>query len=199
MEINELYSLYEEHFVPAYADLTIFTLKKYEEVMNGIHDAFFHVMQSFNDKTDPEVQNGNVKKAYDHILRSTLDCYKIMWVELKTKLDAVYLDPEKRTYCFCLPVDEVISQYDVFQERSKEARKIEIENVGVSQLASLESWKGAISKGLELYEGIDWVKIESLERDRIKWRSKETLIGFLIGIASSTVAAIIWACLTHVT
>jgi len=193
MEIKELYDFYENYFVPAYADLTIFTSKKYEEIMNGIHDAFFHVMQSFNDKTEPSVQNGNIKKAYDHMLRSTLDCYKIMWVELKSKLDEIYFDHEQRTYCFSLPVNEVDARYTEFLKLSIKARRAEIENVGISQIASLESWRAAVSKGIELYEKIDNTKMESLERDRKKWKWKEAAVGFVVGIASGMVVAIIVA------
>lgn len=191
MDVKSMYQFYREYFIPAYADLTVFTLAKYEEVMNGIHDAFFHVMQSFNDGADVSVQKDNINKAHNHMIRATLDCYKIMWVELKKQIDEVYSDSAKRAFCFSISLQDVMICYDKFQEMSRDARRIEMENVGIKQLASLDGWRGAISKGMELFDAIDWDKIDILEQNRIKWRSKEVMIGLAIGVASSVIGATI--------
>ncbi len=191
MDIGEIYSFYKNRFIPIYADMTIVCSQKFEEIVNGLNDAFSHVMQSYDESSSAEIRMGNLDKAYGHLVRATLDCHKIMWFELKKKIDAVYEDSLLRKYCFKMDLGELMVEYGNFEELSRQARKTELENVGKNPLASLDEWMKASATGLKLLESIDYDKVAELTKDRVKWKSKEILVGFVVGILSGIVTTLI--------
>jgi hypothetical protein len=120
MDIDEIYSFYRDRFLPIYADMTIVCSQKFEEIVNGLNDAFAHVMQSYDMRSSVEVRMGNLDKAYGHLVRATLDCHKIMRFELK-KIDAVYDDSMLRKYCFKMDLGKLMIEYRNFEELSRQA------------------------------------------------------------------------------
>jgi hypothetical protein len=85
-DIAEVVSFFNNEFIPAYSDLTGFIVNKPQEILIGIEYAFSHLMQHFNEELGTESQDKNLEKAYHHLQRATLDCYKLLWVYMNTNI-----------------------------------------------------------------------------------------------------------------
>ncbi len=99
METDSLLDLYRNFyfssFLPAYADLTGYTLKKHDTVLFSIDSAHSHLMQYLSPDLDLDVREQNLRKAQGHIERATLDCYKLLWLFVEEDLTSLMGDAEK--------------------------------------------------------------------------------------------------------
>jgi len=128
---------------------------KPSQIVTEIENAFSHIAQVFNPELSEEVKDENVKKAYNHLVRATLDCYKLMCVELKKLIDKIYNSkPDFKPY---------YEEYLNFINEFRKAREVELENVGVDHLASLENYKKVVEIGKNLFE-----KVTQLIKNKIE-------------------------------
>lgn len=59
--MDRLIELYQEHFVPAYSDLTGYVAKKPEEILLEVEHTFSHLMQYLNEDLDPVDRETNIR------------------------------------------------------------------------------------------------------------------------------------------
>lgn len=80
MDITVVFNFYRETFLPAYSDVVGTIVKKPKQIQTELENTLAHIAQYFNPNLNADTRENNAKKAYDHLQRATLDCYKILWV-----------------------------------------------------------------------------------------------------------------------
>ncbi len=187
--IDELFEFYRDECVPAYSDLVGYLADKPAQFLVEIENSFAHVAQYFNPEVSIEDREKNIAKARDHLMRVTLDSYKLLWVIMDGDLEEICKDEFKRKYCINMSYGDFYNQYKEFKRRAQEARRIETENIGIDPLRALNAYKDVINIGRELVNNIDYQKIESAESDlrviSFKRNALELTISFIAGLLSS--------------
>ncbi len=82
MELDEVFEFYRTEFVPAYSDLVGYIGDKPQQIVIELENTFAHLSQYFNPSLDIHGKDKNLEKAHDHLVRVTLDCYKLLWVTI---------------------------------------------------------------------------------------------------------------------
>ncbi len=82
---SKLVRFYQERFLPAYADVVLLYQDKPLEIVLELESAFVHLMNAEALKNPTE----NLEKARGHIYRSTLDCYKLIWLKISDEINEV--------------------------------------------------------------------------------------------------------------
>lgn len=199
--IDDLFKFYREECVPAYADLVGYLGDKPAQFLTEIENAFAHVAQYHNPEVDPKDKEKNISKAMDHLMRVTLDSYKLLWSTMDSSLTEVYGDDFKRVYCVNMEQSDFVSKYQNFKKLAQEAREIEIKNIGVQPLKALDAFKKVIEFGDDLIAGIDQNKIESsknfLRVVSFKKSAAELIISFIGGVLSTLFVIYVISIISH--
>ena len=190
-DIAEIVSFFHNEFIPAYSDLTGFIVNKPQEVLISIEYAFSHLMQHFNGDLEDELRDKNLEKAYHHLQRATLDCYKLLWVYMNTSIARLVDNQHKRKFCVNMVEGDLLSGYQQFRAKAQEARTIEGRNVGLDVMPSIVAYKSACIEGKKILMNIDEIKVNDFEKLETKaYRfitAKEFIVGLLTGLISSLV------------
>ena len=96
MDIDELFEFYKEEFVPAYSDLVGYIGDKPQQVLIELENVLLHLSQVFNPEVTPQKKSENLQKANDHLFRVTLDCYKLLWINMHDQLKRIEDDDSVR-------------------------------------------------------------------------------------------------------
>lgn len=173
--IDDLLLFYKTEFLPAYSDLVGYIADKPQEILLSIENILSHLLQYHNTALTEEQKRENITKAYNHLQRATLDCYKLLWVSLNKRI--VQIENDKNFYKFCtkLSEEELLHSIDVFKRSAQEARSIEAQNIGVDVKPSLEGYKEAVQNGMNIIESIDSSKEHDLVVLKHKHKFKITL------------------------
>lgn len=171
MELDEVFTLYRDEFLPAYADVVGYVANKPEQIANEIENIFSHIAQIHNPNLSVSIREANVAKSYDHLERVTLDCYKILWGHMNGELEKLYLNKWKRSLCLSINEAEFLTKRREFINKAQEARRLEMTSVGDEPLQSINKYKEVVAIGVELLNSID--------------SEKENKVGLLIAFATS--------------
>jgi len=192
MDIDKFLEFYKNIFIPVYADLVAYIADKPIQIIIEIENSFAH-LTIFLDKTNTkEIQIENLNKAYNHLLRASLDCYKLLWIEMSKDIDIILKDENKRKFTTNMPEIEILQLYTQFKEKAKIARKKELQTIGLNNQKVLNEYKETIEIGWKILHNFDKEKLESYSKFNIKNIIKQHGIGFIIGIISSIIASILW-------
>jgi hypothetical protein len=134
----------------------------------------------------------NLKKACGDLTRATLDCYKVLWVEMDAELRSIYLDEKKRAFVLNVSEDEFIKGYNNFREKAQSARIAELDSIEENPLTAVEIYKEAITVGTELFNSVDGIKLQKLNRFRNIVFIKETGVAFIVGFFTGVAASAFW-------
>ncbi len=189
---DDLFEFYRTTFLPAYSDVVGFTATKPRQVLTEIENTLAHLAQYHNPKLNAEVREENLRKGYDHLTRVTLDCYKLLWIEMNQQLKDCYLDEKKRVFALNISEDEFIKRYNNFKEKAQHARRVELIGVGDKPLEAVELYKNAIAAGRELINNIDPNKLDKLKKFRRVLFLKENVIAMCIGFFAGLMANAFW-------
>jgi len=144
LKLDDVFKFYREYFVPAYSDLVALLNAKPEQIVTEIENTLSHVAQCFNPELPDSKKEENVIKAYNHLVRASLDCYKLLCVALMKKIEKIYGDsPNVKPY---------YKEFLKFCNEFRKAREIEQKNVGNDPLTSLENYKNVAELGMNLLE-----------------------------------------------
>ncbi|CAD6492810.1 MAG: hypothetical protein CHKLHMKO_00349 [Candidatus Argoarchaeum ethanivorans] len=193
MDIESFFQFYRVEFLPAYADLVSFVLKKPKQILTEIENTFSHVAQYFNPTLNSEVKEENLKKAHDHLQRATLDCYKLLWTQMDKELKKIYFDDKARIFAINIREDVFLKKFDDFRTQAKNARIEEIKNVGLNPLSALDKYKETIKTGKYLLSNVDKNKLSKLNTFRAVITTKESIISIAIGVVSGFIAGLLTA------
>jgi len=178
---KELFDLYENVFKPAYADLVSYIGRKPTNILVEMENALAHIFVSFDNSQSDNVRKDNIRKACNHLVRATLDCYKLLWVQLNKDIDEIFKSNTKRL-ALTMSESEFLRLRNLFKEKAKEARKKELNNVGKDPLAPVKEYMEAIEIGKQIINSLDNEK-EGRARGfllRSKWW--ELIVAFVMGL-----------------
>ena len=196
-DIDDLFKFYREECVPAYSDLVGYIADKPIQFLIEIENAFAHVAQFHNPETTPEEKITNISKAKDHLVRVTLDSYKLLWILISQDLEEIYGDSFKRQFCVNLPQNEFSLKFQEFKRLAQKARNLETSSVGVEPLRALEAYKETIALGRDLLEKVDQEKIENSKSIRRFISTREFVIGLTTGFISGVLSSLLVAWLLN--
>ena len=191
MNIDDFFNFYRTEFLPAYADLVSFVVFKPKQILTEIENTFSHIAQYFNTSLETSIRDENLKKANDHLVRVTLDCYKLLWVQLKRELDDIYYDETKRAFTLNISENDFIKRYNEFRDKAREARNIELTSIGDGPLKSVENYKEAVSIGIKLFSTVDHIKTHKFKTFKTIISTREGIIMTILGVISGLLAGVI--------
>lgn len=182
MDVDELFEFYKKEFIPAYSDLVGYIGDKPQQVLIELENVLSHLSQLFNPDVTPEKKSVNLQKANDHLFRVTLDCYKLLWINIHDQLKRIEGDDSVRKLGLNISEAEFTMKLQKIKKLAQEARSIEMESVGLSPMASIDKYKEVVKSGYELIDKKDNLKISEIKSLKRFISTKEFLIGILIGV-----------------
>lgn len=188
MTEEELYKYHEETFKPIYADLIATLGTKPEQIVFELEAALSHIAVA---KTDASVYQENINKAHGHLQRAALDAVKIMWLEYRKRAEKIILDPDLRKFAANSSEQDLLKKYEEAEDVSKRARTTEVTNTGKNPSEAIDLYYSAAQFFSEITVMIDPSKVKSLSRFKAKIKTKEIVISFFLGVASSTLVTYI--------
>ncbi len=189
LDYSHFFRIYKEYFLPAYSDLVAYLADKPQQILIEIENTFSHIAQTYNNDISQAQREDNLKKATAHMQRISLDCYKLLWAKMKGEIDVIFQSKDLRSFGLNMSEAEFIAKKEKFRGKVQEARKLELENVGVDPLKSLDAFGEAVSIGWEILKSIDENKIHKLKKKSAIDKIKHFFIDILMG---NIVSNIIW-------
>jgi hypothetical protein len=187
MTQEKLFALYRERFVPIYSDFVSLKAIKPKQILIEQENVLAHLSQSCNQNISKQFQEENLVKAYNHMIRVTLDLHKLVWAASKEKLDFFVLN-EKKRLAFNLPDSNVLRLYEQFMSSGRSARSFEMSHVGSNPLESIDRYEEVNKIGNELLGKLDEIKLKTITHWLKFFTTKEYISGFL----TSFIAAVIF-------
>ena len=186
--LQKVVFLYEKIFKPAYADLVSYIGDKPFDILVELENTLSHLFVAINERESPEIRSNNLEKACNHIVRATLDCYKLLWTQLNEDIDEILKSDDKRLSLTISDL-EFPSKRMKFKKLAKEARSLELSEVGREPLKAVEAYKKAVDLGLSIINSIDDSKGNIAEKYKFKSKAGEliasAIIGFIIGLLTN--------------
>lgn len=184
MDVEEVFEFYRTEFVPAYSDLVGYLGDKPRQMVIELENTFAHISQYFNPELNIQDKDKNLAKAYDHLVRVTLDCYKLLWVTMHKELEAIEKDKSTRKLGLNISEAEFLTKFQKLRKLAQEARGIEMASVGLAPIKSLDKYKEVVRGSYELIDTIDMNKMQEIESLKIFIFTKEFVVGILAGLIS---------------
>lgn len=186
--IDSYREYYFSTFLPAYADLTGYTLMKHKAVLYSIDSANSHLMKFLSPDLDSNIRDENIKKAMAHLERATLDCYKLLWMHFEKDLKSLITDSEKRVLCVNMSESELLGKYNKAEAAIVDSRRFELQNVGLDLKDTIEKYQGAFQMIKLILEKVDPKALEMIDKKRKQNRWKDFGMGILVGVIASIIA-----------
>jgi hypothetical protein len=184
MTEDDIFDLYRKKFIPIYADFVALTTIKPQQILIEQENILAHLSQHRNKDLGDEMREENLQKAYNHMVRVTLDMHKLVWAELRAKLEPFALDGKKRL-AFNTPEHNVLNMFSDFMNHARDARHFEMKHVGNNPIGAIEKYGAANAAGNNLLAQLDDVKAATVS----KWTRVFTSRDFVIGVAASLTAS----------
>ena len=188
MDIEDVFEFYRTEFVPAYSDLVGYIGDKPRQILIELENTFAHISQYFNPELNTQDKDKNLTKAYDHLVRVTLDCYKLLWVTLHEELEVIEKDKSTRKLGLNISETEFLTKFQKLRKLAQEARGMEMASVGLSPIASLDKYKEVVKDGYELIDTRDEDKIQEIKSLKRFVSTKEFIIGTAVGILAGLIS-----------
>jgi len=189
--IDSYREYYFSTFLPAYADLTGYTLMKHKEILYSIDSANSHLMKYLSPELEPNIQDENIKKAMTHLERATLDCYKLLWMHFEKDLKSLISDSEKRVLCVNMSESDLLDRYHKAEFAIVDSRRFELQNVGLDLKDTIEKYKNAFQLVKTILENVDPKALEMFDKKRKHNKWRDIGIAFIIGLIAGIIASII--------
>jgi len=189
MTLARYLSYYYGSFIPAYADAVATLGDKPAQLLVEQENTLAHLLAFLKNNDDTD----NLKKAYGHLERATLDCYKIIWVTNKEKLSYyIRLDNSNLALAFNASESEVMQKIRQIDSLAKEARELEARGIGQNSSKALEKYIQVVALERELLDSADIKKASSYNKFKISHLLKDHAIGFATGIAAGVATTILY-------
>lgn len=190
MTLEEYLNYYHNVFFPAYSDAVAVTGDKPIQLIIEQENSLSHLSFYLSDNTDIT----NLQRAKGHLERATLDSYKLQWLFIKDQLE-IYININKRNIAtaFNLPAQEVLEKLNNFQELVKQARKLEMKNIGKGVSEAAEMYANAVEIGYELLEKVDTEKYHTYNEFKLTNWIQDNIIALIVGAGGSLLATgLLW-------
>ncbi len=186
--LSDFLELYNKIFKPAYADLVAYIGDKPVEIIVEIENTFSHLMVYLDSSEESEIRDKNLEKAYNHLLRAALDCRKLLWKIIIEDVEEIAKNRDKRLI-LAISESEFLKLLNKLREKSKLARRREIENIGKNPLEAIKLYEEAIETGLKIIQAVDKDKEVHLSF----FRRVFTIENIIVSVIGGLIASIIWA------
>lgn len=187
---EKLFQYYQYNFKPIYADLVAVTADKPFQISFETEAMLSHIGVA-KTQTDPRIIKSNIFKAGGHLERASLDAAKILWLVYRKRLQPILEDDLIKKYCTLVPEREFIAKYNYAESLALQARKTEIENVGISPRESVTQYYEAASEFRNLLDLVDEGRIESIRKFKLVYMFKQHSAGLAAGLISSAIIAVL--------
>lgn len=193
IDYSKLVEIYHSKFLPAYSSLVTYVNKKPSQIRSELENILGHIMQTGNPRLTPNQQQINLRRAVCHVMRGTLDCYKLIWLQLQKRLNTIVGYGDLRKLVLEGINDaEFIQTYEKFRVVAQQARDYEQQNIGTDTVASIDKYYEATKIGESLLNKVNLDKVRIVKRMRWKLKWKELLAAFAGGIIATVVIQRMW-------
>jgi hypothetical protein len=189
MAERDIYNYHQDAFKGIYADLVAVLGNKPSQIAFELEAVLSHIAVA---KTDPALEEDNLKKALHHLQRAALDASKMLWLEFRNRLDVYIKDSDVRKFCINSPEAEFVKIYEKAEKLALEARRTEIKNVGKNPEASVAQYYEAALEFKKALELVDTDKIREFKKFCILRFIKQQWVGFVVGVLASLLATHLW-------
>jgi len=189
MNLKTIQKYYFDKFIPAYADAVAMLGDKPVQLLVEQENTLAHIMAHLSEDDDEK----NLFRALAHLERATLDCYKIIWVESKQKLEYfIKLDNTNLAIAFNKNENELLDKIKKIDSLAREARVLESMNIGKNSSKALEKYMEVVEIEKELLDSVDIKKASSYNRFKISHLIKDHALGVILGILIGLATNYIW-------
>jgi hypothetical protein len=136
----------------------------------------------------PDSRDENIKKAMTHLERTTLDCYKLLWMHFEKDLKSLITDSEKRVLCVNMSEWELLDKYNKAEAAIVDSRKFELQNVGLDLKDTIEKYKSAFQIIKLILEKVDPKALGIVDKKRKQKQWRDIGIGLIIGVITSIIS-----------
>ena len=146
ISVKDVIGYYSDTFVGAYADLVSLTGDKPTQVLVEIENFNSHLIKALE---GTEVDT-NLSRARGHLQRGALDCYKLIFVEINSRIKDYVRGLTVTDVEFALgPMyREHLREWYRFSEQIREARRNEVASTGSDRLEdAILNYKAAVDHG----------------------------------------------------
>lgn len=171
----EVLDLFKKTFTPLYSDLLSAREEMPGQIQLEVEHALSHLRQAYtqlhaSDTHHSESCTSNIKKAYHHILRASLDLAKLLAKHYTEKLNERITQDDVSRLCFDDGPNEgtIILKHRKLQQQSIEARKGETARLGVETMESIAAYRKIHAEAKRLLD-----QFQQKKYDHIKKQSKE--------------------------
>lgn len=190
MTLEQYTNFYHNAFKPAYADLVAIIADKPQQIIFEIENSYSHMMVflSDDDTISDEIRQSNLNKAFNHLVRATMDCYKILWTEISDFLDNIMETKVTRAFAFNENEAQILNTWNEFKKKAQKARQEEMKSVGVDYNQTIFLYKEAVDEGRVLLEKFDYEKFKQVKKFDFVNLIKNQWIGFVLGIFAGIIS-----------
>lgn len=146
MPLRKLVDFYRTSYFPIYSDLVGYLGDKPRQVLVETENLLTHIICFIDEDLSSDKRDENLRKAYNHLVRVTIDCYKILWVAVRDDILEVEAIQEQLAQNG-MSQSQFFAYKQRFKELSKEARRVEMENIGSTPEACIEAYGKVIEYG----------------------------------------------------
>ena len=183
---EEFIEFYQDKFLPIYSDLVAVFGDKPEQLLIEFENISIHLIQYLKSPASA-IGKDNMSKAYNHMLRAAIDSYKMLWIYFDRELKNLFNNKWHRRFALNMSHSEFIQQFNKFKDEAKEARKLEMTNVGVAPEDCINLYNSVVEIGWNILKKYDREKAAALDKFKIWTYLKSQLVGFLLGVVASLV------------
>jgi hypothetical protein len=188
---KDLLKLFKNVFKPAYADLVAYIGDKPINILVEMENTLSHIFTSFDESKSPNVRQENIEKAYNHLVRATLDCYKLLWVHINKEIDEIFRSDTKR-FALTISESDFLKLRNLFKEKAREARRKELNNIGCNPLAPVKDYMEAIRIGKQITNSVDDEREGRARKFTLRAKLEELVASFVIGVVTGIIATMIY-------
>ncbi len=190
MTLKNYTSFYHNTFKPAYADLVAIIADKPQQIIFEIENSYSHLMVYLSDDSNipEEIKQSNLNKAFNHLVRATMDCYKILWTEISDFLDNIMEENVTRAFAFNADQALILNTWNKFKKKAQKARQEEMKSIGMDYEKTILLYKEAVDEGRILLDKFDYDKFKEVKKFNFLNLVKNQWIGFVLGILAGIIS-----------
>lgn len=182
---DEVYKFYNETFKYLYADLVAIIGEKSEQVSFELQSCLSHLVVA-KTTTCSETALKNYDKAHGHLVRASLDCAKLIWIELRQRARNFSGDADLMRLGHNSSMDNCYALLKESEDFAKKARRAEVENTGVNPESTIILWYQsieALNKFLALFVESKVNTVKEVRKTKVsKDRLWDAMISFIVGV-----------------
>jgi len=193
MTLEDYTIFYHTTFKPAYADLVAIIADKPQQIIFEIENSYSHLMVYLSNESNisREIKESNLNKAFNHLVRATMDCYKILWTEISDFLDNILEEKVTRAFAFNENEAQILNTWNEFKKKAQKARQEEMKSIGVDYEKTILLYKEAVDEGRILLDKFDYEKFRQVKSFKVFNLVKTQWVGFVLGILASIISTLI--------